>query len=315
MSKLSGIEIFVQVAETRSFSETAKQLGVSSSAVGKSIARLESRLSAQLFYRSTRSMTLTTEGAQYLERCRRILAEVESAELELMESHLAPQGQLKISLPFVDVIVLPLVGGFMQRYPQITLDIDMTDRMVDIIEEGFDAVIRTGTPVDSRLKSRFLGGYQRVIVASPDYLAQRGTPRHTSDLAQHACLLHKYPSTGRIEQWTGVPDASELPAAIVCNTNRVIIDATLKGLGIACLPEYQARSLLQEGKLTQVLPHLPAAENGYWALWPVSKHVTPKLRVFIDYLAAYFAENPLNAQPGVAIQGVSENCSTGLPME
>ncbi len=294
MSKLSGIEIFVQVAETRSFSTTAKQLGVSSSAVGKSIARLETRLSAQLFYRSTRSITLTTEGAQYLERCRRILAEVESAELELMESHRAPQGSLKISLPFVDVIALPLIGGFMQHYPEIQLDIDMTDRMVDIIDEGFDAVIRTGTPVDSRLKSRFLGGYQRLIVASPAYLEQRGLPQQPIDLMQHACLMHKYPSTGRIEQWTGTIDVSELPAAMICNTNRVIIDAALKGLGIACLPEYQVREAIQQGGLLPLLPHLPAAENGYWALWPVSKHVTPKLRAFIDYLVEYFANNPLS---------------------
>ncbi len=294
MSKLSGIEIFVQVAETRSFSETAKQLGVSSSAVGKSIARLEARLAVQLFYRSTRSITLTTEGAQYLERCRRILTEVENAELELMESHRAPQGQLKISLPFVDVIVLPLINGFMQRYPEIQLDIDMTDHMVDIIEEGFDAVIRTGTPVDSRLKSRFLGGYKRAIVAAPGYLEQHGIPQQPSDLAQHACLLHKYPSTGRIEQWTGSIDSSELPASMVCNTNRVIIDATLKGLGISCLPEYQVRDYLQQDHLVQILADQPAAENGYWALWPVSKHVTPKLRAFIDYLVEYFAENPLS---------------------
>ncbi len=294
MSKLSGFEIFVQVAEPRSFSETAKQLGVSSSAVGKSIARLETRLSVQLFYRSTRSITLTHEGSQYLERCRRILDEVQNAELELMESHRAPQGQLKISLPFVDVIVLPLISGFMQRYPEIQLDIDMTDRMVDIIEEGFDAVIRTGTPVDSRLKSRYLGGYQRAIVAAPAYIAQRGMPQQPLDLLQHACLLHKYPSTGRIEQWTGSIDASELPAAMVCNTNRVIIDATLKGLGIACLPEYQVRAYLRDGLLLQVFADQPAAENGYWALWPVSKHVTPKLRAFIDYLVEYFAQNPLN---------------------
>lgn len=293
MSKLSGIEIFVQVAESRSFSETAKQLGVSSSAVGKSIARLEARLAVQLFYRSTRSITLTHEGAQYLERCRRILAEVENAELELMESHRAPQGQLKISLPLVDVIVLPLISGFMQRYPEIRLDIDMTDRMVDIIEEGFDAVIRTGTPVDSRLKSRFLGGYQRTIVASPRYLAQRGKPACSADLAQHDCLLHKYPSTGRIEQWRGSIDPSELPATMVCNTNRVIIDATLKGLGIACLPEYQVRGYLEQGLLVPILADQPAAENGYWALWPVSKHVTPKLRAFIDYLVEYFEKNPL----------------------
>lgn len=294
MSKLSGIEIFVQVAETRSFSETAKQLGVSSSAIGKSIARLETRLSVQLFYRSTRSITLTHEGSQYLERCRRILDEVQNAELELMESHRAPQGQLKISLPFVDVIVLPLISGFMQRYPEIQLDIDMTDRMVDIIEEGFDAVIRTGTPVDSRLKSRYLGGYQRAIVAAPAYIAQRGMPQQPLDLLQHACLLHKYPSTGRIEQWTGSIDASELPAAMVCNTNRVIIDATLKGLGIACLPEYQVRAYLRDGLLLPVFADQPAAENGYWALWPVSKHVTPKLRAFIDFLVEYFAQNPLN---------------------
>jgi DNA-binding transcriptional LysR family regulator len=167
MDSLSGITAFVQVAETRSFTEAGRLLEVSSSAIGKSVARMEQRLGVRLFHRSTRSVTLTAEGELFLERCRRILLEIEQAEIELSQLAEVPKGKLRISVPLQNTLIFPLLSGFMQAYPDIELDVDLSDRMVEVIEEGFDAVIRTGQPFDSRLMARKLGEYKLELVASP----------------------------------------------------------------------------------------------------------------------------------------------------
>ena len=164
MDSLNNFVVFVQVAETRSFVAAGRLLGVSASAVGKSMARLEDRLGVRLFHRSTRSVTLTAEGTLFLERSRRILAEIEAAELELRQATDAPRGRLRVSLPLVSSLVLPVLSDFMRMYPDIELDLDFTDRLVDVIEEGFDAVVRTGAPADSRLSARRLGTYRAMLV-------------------------------------------------------------------------------------------------------------------------------------------------------
>lgn len=157
MESLGSISLFVLVAETRSFTQAGKRLGISSSGVGKSIGRLEDRLGVRLFQRNTRSIALTLEGSLFLERCRRILSELEAAEMELSNAREKPRGKLRISLPLVSGLVMPAIIEFMRTYPEIELDIDFSDRMVDVIEEGFDAVLRTGEPTDSRLISKRLG--------------------------------------------------------------------------------------------------------------------------------------------------------------
>src|SRR6218665_3604929 len=192
MDSLNGFVVFVQVAETRSFVAAGRLLGVSASAVGKSVAPLEEKLGVRLFHRSTRSVTLTAEGTLFLERSRRILAEIDAAELELSQASAAPGGRVRVSLPLVSSLMLPVLGEFMRAYPQIELDLDFTDRMVDVIEEGFDAVVRTGEPADSRLSARRLGSFQMRLVASPDYLACRSTPRTPADLLQHTCLHYRF---------------------------------------------------------------------------------------------------------------------------
>src|SRR6202142_2400653 len=201
MDSLSGIAMFVQVAETRSFTETGRLLGVSSSAVGKSIARTEERLGVRLFHRSTRSITLTAEGALFLERCRRIFSEIEAAELELSQTHEAPRGTLRVSLSLAGMLMMPTLVAFMRTYPEIVLDLDFSDRVVDVIEEGFDAVVGFADVGDSRLMSRALGTYRRRLVAAPAYLAARGVPLIPDDLKAHACLHHKFPTSGRFERW------------------------------------------------------------------------------------------------------------------
>ncbi|CAM4375005.1 LysR family transcriptional regulator [Bordetella muralis] len=295
MESLNGIAFFVQAAETRSFSEAGRLLGVSSSAVGKSVSRLEERLGVRLFHRSTRSITLTAEGALFLERCRRIQCEIEAAELELSETQQSPRGRLRISVPLARVLIMPALIAFMRRYPAIELDVDFSNRLVDVIEDGFDAVIRTGEPADSRLMSRPLGSYRLQLVASPDYLARHGVLETPADLAHHACLMRKFFTTGKLEPWPLKPAENgrewTLPIRGVCSTSSPLMDMAIAGLGITCLPNFMARSAIERGELVTVLDAHVEHQGTFRLLWPSSKHLAPKLRVFIDFMAeSLFAE-------------------------
>ncbi|KVE37535.1 LysR family transcriptional regulator [Burkholderia sp. TSV86] len=290
MESLNGFVVFVQVAETRSFVAAGRLLGVSASAVGKSIARLEEKLGTRLFHRSTRSVTLTAEGALFLERSRRILAEIEAAELELSQATAAPRGRLRVSLPLVSSLVLPVLGEFMREYPEIELDLDFTDRLVDVIEEGFDAVVRTGDPTDSRLSARRLGAFRSMLVASPDYLARRGTPKVPADLLGHTCLHYRVPNSGRLETWAlrraaGEPELA-LPTSMICNNIETRVCFALLGLGIAYLPEFSIKEPLADGRLHAVLADYVERTGVFHVLWPASKHPSPKVRAFVDFLCA-----------------------------
>jgi DNA-binding transcriptional LysR family regulator len=296
LDSLSGIMAFVQVAETRSFTEAGRLMEISSSAVGKSVSRMEERLGVRLFHRSTRSVTLTAEGELFLERCKRIIQEAEQAEIELSQLAHEPRGKLRISVPLQNTLIFPLLTGFMAAYPKIELDVDLSDRMVDVIEEGFDAVVRTGQPSDSRLMSRKLGEYKLELVASPDYLARRGRPTHPDQLRDHACLLHKFPATGSLERWpVRDPDADndpELGRVIACTTTEALTHMALEGLGIACLADFSTIQALRDGKLECVLPEFTDHRGTLWMLWPSSRNATPKLRVLIDYFKQHIATVP-----------------------
>lgn len=295
MDNLNSISIFVQVAQLRSFTAAARHLEVSSSAVGKSIARLEQRLGVRLFHRSTRSITLTAEGALFLERCRRILGEVEAAELELSQLSSEPRGKLRISVPLQDALMMPVLTAFMRRYPDIEMDIDLSDRMVDIIEEGFDAVIRTGTLQDSRLASRNLGDFRLLLVASPDYLQRYGVPSHPSDLAGHVGLLHKFPASGKIEPWPlRDVELSPIPAlkkAATCTSPQALYHLAREGMGIALLAEFVVKDALHNGELQIVLEDFTINRGTFWMLWPTSQHASPKLRALIDFFRAHLWED------------------------
>jgi DNA-binding transcriptional LysR family regulator len=260
MDSLSGISIFVTVADTRSFTKAGRQFGVSSSAVGKSIARMEEKMAVRLFHRSTRSITLTTEGELFLERCRRILGEVAAAEAELSEMSGAPRGRLRISTP------------------QLT-------------EEGFDAVIRTGTQEDSRLAARRIGSCPQVVVAAPAYLERHGVPSHPRELAQHACLLHKFPASGRIERWPfKLADGEaepQLKERMTCSTIEAITYALLRGEGIAFLPTFIIADDLKAGHVQTILDGYMDQTVTFSMLWPASRYASPKLRVFIDYMVEH----------------------------
>lgn len=285
MESLGGFAVFVQVAETRSFVSAGRLLGLTSSAVGKNVARLEEKLGVRLFHRSTRSITLTAEGALFLERCRRILAEIEAAQQELSHASGKPAGRLRISLPLVGSLMLPVLGDFMLQYPEINLDLDFTDDMVEVIEEGFDAVIRTGEPVDSRLSARRLGYFSCKLVASPAYLAENGLPQQPADLLAHRCLHYRFSHNGKLEKWPlrHMGDLN-LPVSMVCNNIETRVCFALRGLGIACLPDYAVDQLVANGSLVPVLDEFVEWKGTFHILWPASRHVSPKIRALVDFL-------------------------------
>jgi DNA-binding transcriptional LysR family regulator len=305
MDSLGSLNAFVRAAETRSFTVAGRQLGVSSSAIGKSVARMEERLGVRLFHRSTRSITLTAEGALFLDRCRRIFSEIEAAELELSQTHEAPRGTLRVGLPLVGMLMIPTLAAFMRTYPEIMLDLDFSDRIIDVIEEGFDAVVRFADAGDTRLMSRALGTYRRRLVAAPAYLAAKGVPKTPDDLKAHACLHHRFPTSRRFEQWPLPPEQAgveiELPKTAVASTLEPLIYMAEQGLGVAYLPDFAIGRQLREGLLVTVLDDYTDRSGPLRVLWPSSRHLAPKLRAFVDFLAA----NLIPAVEGEADSGIS----------
>lgn len=281
----------MRTAEAGSFVAAGRDLGISASAVGKAIARLEARLGTRLLHRSTRSMTLTAEGASFLDHCRRIFDEVDAAEAMLIDATAVPQGVLRVSLPLAGMLLMPVIGAFMQAWPAIRMDLDFTDRMVAVIEEGFDAVIRTGDIADSRLMSRKLGVFRHRIVASPAYLERHGVPVTPEDLLQHDCLHHRYMNTGRLEPWPlirdGVDLALDLPRTTVATTIDPLIYLAEQGLGIACLPPFAVADQLRAGTLVNLLEGHLRDRGAFRVLWPASRYLPPRTRVFVDFLSRH----------------------------
>ncbi|MEI6002654.1 LysR family transcriptional regulator [Paraburkholderia bengalensis] len=286
MDSINALNVFVQAADTRSFVAAGRTLGISASAVGKSIVRLEERVGTRLFHRSTRSIALTADGTRFLERARRILAEIDEAEAEFSRIAVEPRGRLRVSLPLVGEPFLSTIAGFRRAYPDVELDLEFSDRRVDVIEEGFDAVVRSGDPRDSRLGSRLLGAFRMLLVASPEYLESRGVPLHASELVTHSCIQFRYPNTGKLQTWPlDVGAEFELPQSVVCNNLEARIRFAVEGVGIAFLPDYAIEEWLADGRLMAVLAGFVETHGHFRIMWPSAKYVTPKLRTFIDFMA------------------------------
>lgn len=291
MDKLTAFDAFVQSAETGSFVAAGRKLGLSASAVGKAVVRLEQRLDVRLFHRNTRNMTLTEEGRLFLERCRRIFEEVEAAEAELARSNRTPRGRLRVSLPLVGMLLTPVMAKFMRAWPEVQLDLDFSDRLVDVVEEGFDAVIRTGQPSDSLLMSRNVGRFKLKIVASPDYLARCGVPETPDDLAQHQCLHQRSPSTGKIRPWPFARGERQgkivLPERMSATAVDPLIELAIEGMGIACLPPFAIRGEIANGGLVSILDEWVEETDQFNVLWPAGRQITPKLRAFVDFMVEH----------------------------
>jgi DNA-binding transcriptional LysR family regulator len=288
MDSIGSLNAFVVAAEARSFVRAGEALGVSSSAIGKTIARLEQRLGVRLFHRNTRSIAITAEGAMFLERCRRIFDELEAAEQELSQTMAAPRGRIRVSLPLAGMLFMPTITKFMRMFPDITIDLDFADRLVDVVEEGFDAVVRTGDVSDSRLMMRTLGKFSHRIVGSRDYFSRFGVPEKPQDLSAHVCLHHKYPSSGKLERWPLRHDITagklDLPISSMASTLEPLISIAESGLGIACLPLFTVVQHIADGRLVSVLEDYVEDAGEFRILWPSSRHLSPKVQAFVKFM-------------------------------
>ncbi|MBN8820171.1 MAG: LysR family transcriptional regulator [Sphingomonas sp.] len=291
VESIAAIQAFVLAAERRSFKLAGQAMGLTPSAIGKAIQKLEEQLSVQLFHRSTRSIAITEEGTLFLDRCRRILSEIEAAQAEVSDARAAPHGQLKIGLPVEPTLLLPAITAFNEAYPDIQLDLDINDRFVDVIDEGFDAVIRSGEPTDSRLRHRKLGEFGWSFVASPDYIARSGRPESLSDLASHACLRQRLAETGRLIPWPVISDGEAVSpnATITATIMEPLLELAIRGRGIAHLPDFAARSSIDDGRLVELLEGSAQETGALHLLWPASQYPLPKVRVFVDFMSTHIA--------------------------
>lgn len=286
MDRLTGIVAFVRAAEQRSFVGAGRVLGISASAVGKSVAALERELGVRLLQRTTRRIALTAEGTLFLEHCQRVLADLREAEEALAQTRQAPRGRLRVGLPTIGYrFLVPLLPEFRQRYPDVELDLEFDDRVVDLLEHGLDAVIRSGVQADSRLLARRLGPFRFCLCAAPDYLRRRGVPQTPAELAAHDGVLFRVPDTGKPQDWPLAEPAPLPPAVLTCNNMEAVRAAAIAGLGIACMPAFLAQDALADGRLQPVLDAHMADGGAFFVVWPSRRQLSPKLRVFVDFLA------------------------------
>lgn len=290
-NSLNGLDLFASVVEAGSFAQAAERLHLTRSAVGKGIARLEQRLGVQLFHRTTRSQSLTEEGALFHRHCLRALEEVRLGEAALASNKLTLNGSLKVSMPvlFGQLCVAPLLLELAQAHPGLALSLSFSDRKVDLVEEGLDLVIRNGEPPDSLdLAARRLGEHGMTLCAAPSYLTERGEPMTLADLAEHEGIA--YLRQGRVLAWQW-REAGELREVqprgrLQLDDLHAITQAAIAGFGLAWLPSWLARPYLERGELCEVLGSFKGRRYPINALWPHSPHLPLKTRMAIDWLAS-----------------------------
>lgn len=297
MDMVGAMITFARVVETNSFSEAARRLDMSKSAVSKQVARLEDRLGVRLLNRTTRRISATEVGLALYERCARIAQEVEAAELAVTRHQEVPRGQLKINAPvsFGHLQVAPALPEFLDTYPDLSIDLTLNDRFVDLVDEGFDLAIRVARLQDSSLIARRLAPARRATVASPAYLDRHGRPRAPADLGGHRLLAYSYlagPQEWRFTDSDGATQSIRLEARLLVNNGDAIRSACLAGGGIAVLPTFLIANDLAEGRLVRILPEHDHEFGGIYAIWPHSRHLSPKVRVFVDFLAKRFGDRP-----------------------
>ncbi|MES3000919.1 MAG: LysR family transcriptional regulator [Pseudomonadota bacterium] len=296
MDRFAEMKVFSTVVDAGSFVAAADQLGMSKAAVSRHVSELESRLGVRLLQRTTRRLSLTEEGQVFLARSRELLAAVQEAESEITARKSDAVGLLRVSAPLTFGILhlAPLWGQFRARHPQVSFDVMLSDRTVDLVEEGFDLAVRVATLPSSTLISRRLASTRIVACASPAYLRKRGKPKHPDDLKSHDVIAYTYWSGG--DEWTfDGPDGATAVATRPCmrtNNGDTCRAAALAGQGIVLQPTFLIGGDLAQGKLVEVLPQYSAGELGIYAIYPSRKHLPPKTRLLVDFLATAFAKPP-----------------------
>jgi DNA-binding transcriptional LysR family regulator len=304
VDSLSALGVVVRVVDHGTFAAAGRELGISASAVGKAIGRLERRVGVRLFQRTSRSVRLTPEGERFVARCRRILNEAEEAESELAQAHGEPRGVLRVNVPEGGEPYRRLLVDFQRAYPAVALEVEMTNRRVDLVRENFDVGLRTGELSDSSLMSRQLGSFGTLLVASPDYLARRGTPQRPSDLKRHDGLMLRQVSTGRVHDLRLHADERDVAfgrVILVASNLDLLIQFAREGRGIVQMLDILAREEIASGSLVPVLRDAVGSEIACHLVWPTRELVSPKLRVFIDFAA----DRLFTANPGKRIPAAS----------
>jgi DNA-binding transcriptional LysR family regulator len=289
MDRLTSLNAFMNAAETGSFAAAGRALGVSASAIGKSIARLEDRVGVRLLHRSTRRIALTDDGERFLQRCQRIFQEVEAAEQELAKAVTKISGRLRVGMPLMAMRLVETIGRFTKTHRNIQLELDFCDRPFEMIEDGLDVALRFGELPDSTLMTKSLGRFPLVIVASEDYLRCHGWPQSPADLGTHICLLQRSLATGKPERWplldmTGAA-VGESPVAISASAVEALIDLALNGLGIACVPLFLAQDHIAARRLHPVLTDCLIHPLPLRLIWPSNRHLSPKVKAFVEYMS------------------------------
>lgn len=291
MDRLSGLMAFVRTADLGSFVAAGRVLGLSPSAVGKAVTKLESQLGVRLFQRSTRSLHLTEEGRAFHERCRHVLDDLDDAQQALLQTRETPRGRVRVSAPIVAYhLLLPVLSEFLRLYPEIELDLDFNDRIVDLIDEGIDVAIRSGQMPDSRIMMRALRPFQLLLCASPAYLERQGTPTCPRDLSGHVGIGFRFPNSGKIQEWplvlAGGGQELRVRHILTCNNMEALRGAVLRGLGIGCMPDFLAAASLKTGELVPLLVEHLDLPGQFNLIWPSSRHLSPKVRVFVDFISS-----------------------------
>ena len=296
MKNLVGMAIFARVAESGSFSGAARRLGLSKSMVSKEVAKLEQSLGARLVNRTTRQLSLTEVGAAFYDHCARVVQEAEEAELVVGRLHREPRGVLKLTAPvaFGTLHVAPALPAFLDRYPDVQIDLTLSDRLFDLAEEGYDLSIRIARELAPNLVARQLAPVNRVVCATPAYLAKHGVPATPQALAAHNCLVYTHANPDSLWRFRGPEGQIDVPVRgnLRLNDDEAIWQAVLGGLGVSLLPTFIVGKDLQAGTLRAVLaPYVPAERNVH-ALYLPNRHLSAKVRVFIDFLADRFGPAP-----------------------
>ncbi|OWY27412.1 LysR family transcriptional regulator [Herbaspirillum robiniae] len=294
MNKLREIECFVAVAELGSFVKAADALGISKAAVSRTVLELEARLGSRLMQRTTRRLSLTEAGTLYLERCKQIVAALEEADDLLSAGAANPTGLLRINAPltFGVLHLAPLWPMFLERHPGVALDITLSDRIVDIIDEGYDMAIRIARLSDSTLVHRKLTTTNLQVCASPAYLEKHGTPMHPHELAQHQAICYSYNASKDDWQFTGPegPVNVKVNSRMHVNNGDSCVEAALGGIGVTRQPTFMIDRHLRSGQLVPILTDYTSPELGIYAVYPSRAHLPAKVRAMLDFLSEAFQQ-------------------------
>jgi len=295
MDRLTEMEAFATVVDQGEFTDAATQMGISKSAVSKHVSSLEARLGARLLNRTTRRVSPTEIGLAYYDRARRVLNDAGEADALVTSMQSAPSGLLRISVAtdFGVNHLSPILGDFLAEFPDITVNMVLNNRFVELISEGFDMAIRIGELEDSTLRSRKLTETSRRMVGSPDYFRRYGRPEKIDDLNEHKLLHYSNQSNGNVWKITAPSgEKRQVRSAgwLTVNDGQSLLNAAISGLGIAYLPSFLYREALEDGLIEEAIPELPAEKLGIYAVYPPGRFTQPKVRSFIDYLVGHFGK-------------------------